>query len=120
LAGATQELQAIIDKLGTADPTFKGTLKPYMERPPFTTEAQAEIVQSVEAATTERLGTPPDHIGATFWSDAAILAKAGIETVLLGPVGQGLHSDEEWVDIGSVVDLAHILADTTKRYCQAR
>ncbi len=51
-------------------------------------------------------------------ADAAILAAAGIETALVGPIGGGLHSEVEWVDIQSVEDLAHILAETAVNYCR--
>ena len=57
------------------------------------------------------------HSGQTFWTDAAVFAAAGMETVLIGPSGHGLHSAEEWVDIQSVIDLAAILADTAVIYC---
>ena len=116
-AQATAELQAIIDNLA-ADPTFQATVKPTFTREPFEIGADAAIVQALEEAMTARTGQPPRHIGATFWTDAAIMAKAGMETVLLGPIGAGLHSVEEWVDIQSVVDLAAILAETAVRYCQ--
>jgi len=49
------------------------------------------------------------------WTDAALLADAGIETALLGPIGQGLHSAEEWVEVKSVVDLAHVLKNLVFR-----
>jgi acetylornithine deacetylase len=45
------------------------------------------------------------------------LAQAGIDTVLMGPTGAGLHSAEEWVDLLSVVDLAAILTDTAIAFC---
>jgi acetylornithine deacetylase len=41
-----------------------------------------------------------------------------METVLIGPIGQGLHSAEEWVNVQSVVDLAAILVETAVLYCQ--
>jgi acetylornithine deacetylase len=113
----TAELQAIIDQLA-ADPTFKATVKPAFERDPFEVSREAAVVQAMEQAMTQRFGQPPQHTGATFWTDAAILAKAGMETVLLGPIGAGLHSSEEWVDVQSVMDLAAILAETAVHYCQ--
>ena len=66
-----------------------------------------------------QLGEQPLHAGQTFWTDAALLAEAGMETVLVGPSGYGLPSAEEWVDLQSVVDLAHILAETAFKYCQS-
>jgi len=122
VAGETQdaitaEMQAILDELAAQDPTFKATLKPVFWRNPFEIEADAAIVRALEEAVTKRLGKAPEHVGQPFWTDAAILAEAGIETVLIGPIGEGLHSAEEWVDLDSVIDLAHILADTAVAYC---
>lgn len=113
----TAELQAIIDRLAAADPAFRATVEPFFERRPFTVPAGARIVQLVEEATTAHLDRAPAHIGQTFWTDAALLDGAGIETVVLGPTGAGLHSAEEWVDLDSVIDLAQILARTIVAYC---
>jgi acetylornithine deacetylase len=114
----TQELQTILDELAAADPTFTATLKPFFRRQPLEVSAEATIVHTLEQATSERLGQRPAHTGQTFWTDAALLTEAGMETVLMGPLGHGLHSDEEWVDLKSVQDLAYILADTAVRYCR--
>lgn len=111
------ELQAIIDRL-SGDPTFKATVKSTFLREPFEVAEDAAVVQALHQATTNRLNQPPQHTGQTFWTDAAIMAAAGMETVLIGPIGQGLHSAEEWVDVQSVVDLAAILAETAVLYCQ--
>ncbi|MFQ5400505.1 MAG: ArgE/DapE family deacylase [Anaerolineae bacterium] len=115
-AQATAELQAIIDELA-ADPTFKASVRPIFQREPFEVAADTSIVAAVEEAAARHLGRRPAHIGQTFWTDAALLADAGIETVLLGPAGHGLHSAEEWVDLRSVADLSHILAQTAADFC---
>ena len=114
----TAELQAIIDELAAEDTTFKATVKPAFMRNPFEIGAEAEIVQALEGAMIDCTGAKPIHSGQSFWTDAAILADTGIESVLIGPTGGGLHSAEEWVDLRSVVDLAQILAETAVRYCQ--
>ena len=116
-AQATAEVQAIIDRLAAADATFKATLKPFFQRQPFEVGADVAIVRTLEAAASNRLGRPPAHIGQSFWTDAALLAEAGMETVLIGPAGDGLHSAEEWVDVQSLIDLAYILAETAVKYC---
>ncbi len=115
---ATAELQEIIDRLSAADETFKATVKPTFRREPFVIDQAAEIVQILEGALVDRLGKKPPHRGQTFWTDAALFAEAGMETVLIGPTGYGLHSAEEWVDIQSTIDLAYVLADTAIKYCQ--
>ncbi len=114
----TAELQTIIDQLADTDPTFKATVQPKFERDPFEIGPEAEIVNALENAIEGHLAQVSPHIGATFWTDAAFFAAAGIETALIGPIGGGLHSKEEWVEIQSVVDLATILAQVAENYCQ--
>lgn len=116
---ATQELQAICDRLQAADPAVQLTVTPFLDRAPFAVSEDAPIVQVVARQLARRLGYAPVQVGATFWTDAALLAEAGMETVLVGPVGQGLHSAEEWVDLRSVVDLAAVLAGTAVEFCGA-
>lgn len=115
--GATAELQAIADKLATEDPTFKAAVTRTFGREPLEVPANAPIVTALEQATAVRLQTEPRTIGQTYWTDAAILAEAGIDAVLIGPCGKGLHSAEEWVDLQSVFDLAAILAATAETFC---
>lgn len=115
---ATNELQMIIDRLQQADRKFLGSVRSTLWRNPFEIDPHAEIVRTVEIAIHRQLGRQPIHAGASFWTDAALLAEAGIPTLLLGPVGAGLHSAEEWVDLQSTVDLAEILAHTVQEFCQ--
>jgi acetylornithine deacetylase len=115
--GATAELQAIIDRLTRQDSTFQATLKPIFWREPFEVGPEAAIVQVVEQALIEHNGHVPQHSGQTFWTDAALTSAAGMQTVLLGPRGHGLHSAEEWVEMESVVDLAHVLAESAIQFC---
>ena len=49
--------------------------------------------------------------------DSAILADAGIETVVMGPCGAGAHAAEEWVDLESVHRFAEILVETAVSWC---
>jgi acetylornithine deacetylase len=49
--------------------------------------------------------------------DAALLADAGIETVVIGPTGAGAHAAREWVELDSVERVAAILAETAVRFC---
>jgi len=117
VSSATAELNNIIYHLSGADPEFKAALQATFDRDPFEVPQDATIVQALDAVVAERLGPGRPHIGATFWTDAALLAAAGIETVIFGPTGHGLHSAEEWVDLQSVYELAQILAETAVSYC---
>jgi hypothetical protein len=40
-----------------------------------------------------------------------------METVNYGAAGAGEHEAVEWVDLGSVVSCAAVLAETARRYC---
>ena len=115
----TAELQALVDQIMAEDPAVRATVRATFERDPFEVSPEAAIVYAVDKAAAKQLGQRLPHAGATFWTDAAILAAAGMETVLIGPKGGGLHSDVEWVDLQSVHDLAAILADTAVLYCGA-
>jgi acetylornithine deacetylase len=49
--------------------------------------------------------------------DSALLASAGVDTVVFGPSGGGAHAREEWVDVDSVIKTAAVLAGTAVSYC---
>jgi acetylornithine deacetylase len=116
-AQAVAEIQALIDCLAATDPDFRATVQAFFVRDPFEVSADAAIVQAVDRAATRVRGRAPAHIGDTPWMDAALLQAAGVETVVMGPAGAGAHSDVEWVEVESVVQLAQILAEAAADYC---
>lgn len=116
-AEAVDEVQNILDDLGASDPAFDGTCDRAFSRQPFEGASEGAVAKAVRAAGREVLGEVPAEVGQTFWTDAALLSAAGTETVVFGPVGDGLHTTEEWVDLDSVEALAHILAHTALHYC---
>lgn len=115
---AVGEIQRIVARLKAADPTFHAKVRPFFEREPFEVPAEAAIVRSVDCAASEVLGYQPAHVGDTPWMDAALLAAAGIESVVIGPGGAGAHAVEEWVDMESVAQLAQILVRAALDYCR--
>jgi acetylornithine deacetylase len=58
-----------------------------------------------------------DVVGAPFWTDAALIADAGIPTVLFGPVGEGAHAEVEWVDLASLERLREVVLDVAAEWC---
>jgi len=58
-----------------------------------------------------RLGAEPRFYREHFGTDARFYSQAGIPAICVGPVGAGLHSDEEWVSVDSLADLYHVLKD---------
>lgn len=116
-AQAASEVGAILDRLAAADPTFRATSKVLLTREPFEVSPEAPLVQAVRTAVSRRRGAAPRVIGQPWWTDAALLAAAGAETLLVGPTGAGAHAAEEWVDLRSLEDLAGILVEVAVSYC---
>jgi acetylornithine deacetylase len=116
-ASAVGEIQAILDTLAADDASFRARVRPLLSRGSFEAKRESSIVASVHSAATEVLGAPPRIIGEPYWMDAALMADAGIETVVIGPTGAGAHAAKEWVDLASVESLAEILARTAASYC---
>ena len=66
----------------------------------------------------EALGARGGHrspTGMSFWTDAAILAGAGIPSVLFGPGGAGLHSISEYVIVDDVYTCRDVLVEAARR-----
>ena len=56
-------------------------------------------------------------VGVPFWTDAALVAAAGIPTVLFGPSGTGAHAEVEWVDIASLERVHDVLVASASAWC---
>jgi acetylornithine deacetylase len=49
--------------------------------------------------------------------DSALLAAAGIPTVIFGPGGEGAHAVVEWVDLEQVQQCSDVLLATIQVFC---
>ncbi|KAB8140961.1 M20/M25/M40 family metallo-hydrolase [Chloroflexia bacterium SDU3-3] len=78
--------------------------------PPLDTAPDHPLVQRLAAAVEGVTGKPAGFYREHFSTDARFYSAKGTPAVCLGPVGYGLHSDEEWVEIDSLVQLYHALA----------
>ena len=115
------EVRGILDDLSDADEAFEAEAEIAFAREPLDTPADAPIAAATRTGLAHVLDDEPaPDTGASFWTDAALLAEAGTETVVLGPEGAGLHTTDEWVDLDSVAHLAKVLAHTARRYCVER
>ncbi len=115
-AEVVAEVQGILDRLRARDPEFRADLRVLLVRDPFEVARDAPLVRCLAGAATDVLGRSPAFVGQTPWMDAALLASAGVETVVMGATGAGAHAKEEWVDVQSVIDLAACLAEAAMRY----
>jgi acetylornithine deacetylase len=115
--GTTEELRSILDTIAAGDPDFNAVLRHTMSRRPYEIAADHPFVELTCTAAEEVLGHPPDIAGHSGWMDTAILGAAGIPSVVLGPIGDGLHGDIEWVDLDSVHQMADIVTGIIRRFC---
>jgi acetylornithine deacetylase len=112
-ADAEAEVNAI---LSTSEWGRDARVRVLLDRAPFETGVDAPIVGALRAVLVAR-GHDAACVGQPPWMDAALLAAAGVDTVVIGPAGEGAHAAVEWVDTASVVELAEVLAATARSYC---
>ena len=106
VAGAVDQILDIVCRLAASDPRFRASVRQFFAREPFEVAPSAAIVSTLATNAAAVMGRAPAFVGDSPWMDAALLAEAGIETVVMGPLGEGEHSAEEWVDVNSVVQMA--------------
>ncbi len=90
VAGVRAELEEIAAGTGA-------TVSLPFHRSPFEASPEAAVVRALH----RHLGHD-DVGGVAFWADSALLAGAGIPTVVFGPVVGGIHGADEWVDLASL------------------
>jgi acetylornithine deacetylase len=102
------ETRQILDALRRADPEFAADARVEAYRPAYCLDPQHALPAALAGALTAT-GRSASPQGMSFWTDAAILAAAGIPSVLFGPGGAGLHSTTEYVNIDDVYACADVL-----------
>ncbi|MEX1024776.1 MAG: M20/M25/M40 family metallo-hydrolase [Planctomycetota bacterium] len=100
-----------------AFPGFEVELEETQWQEPYAIDPARPIVELVQRVASAVRNEPARLIGHPWWEDSALLGAAGIETLVLGPTGSGLHTEEEWVDAESLVRLAEILRRSAIEWC---
>jgi acetylornithine deacetylase len=111
------ELAEIVTHAGADDLDFSAEVRVLGSREPFEVAEGDAIVQTVRRHATSVLGTQPDIVGVSYWADSALLAAAGIPTVLFGPRGEGAHAEVEWVDVASLEQCVEIYVAVATELC---
>ena len=112
------EMQGIIDSIADSDPSFRASVKRTLARGALEVPADAPIVQTLSDGYRSVTGSMPKFAGMSGWMDSALLAEAGIPSVVFGPSGEGLHADVEWVDLRSVEQCHEIVMATVREFCK--
>jgi acetylornithine deacetylase len=108
-----QEVKDILARLGREDPEFEADARLLTYRPPYRLDRQHPLVTAMSSVIAHA-GRPGAPVGMSFWTDAAILADAGIPSVLFGPGGAGLHGLTEYVNVEDVYICRDILVETVR------
>jgi acetylornithine deacetylase len=116
-ASVEAELRQVLDGLAATVPDFRYRLERGLSREPFAADPEWEIVRTVTRHAEAVLGHPPVVRGEPFWTDAALLAGAGVPCLLIGADGEGAHAASEWVDLASLDRLTAILTATIQDFC---
>jgi acetylornithine deacetylase len=105
VAHVEEELRGL---LGDLD----GEARVVFSREPFEAREDEPLVDLVR-----RHAGDPEIVGVPFWADSALLAAAGIPTVVFGPAGEGAHAAVEWVDLASVERCLEIYTAVAVELC---
>ena len=107
-----ENLRWILERLEATVPDFAWRLDRVLERQPFSVDPDHPIVTTLLDQGQALRGQRPALGGMAGWTDCALLKEAGIESVLFGPSGGGMHSAEEWVEVESVGYVTDVLFAT--------
>ncbi|MFA5552794.1 MAG: M20/M25/M40 family metallo-hydrolase [Trueperaceae bacterium] len=116
---ARAEINGLLTELTAADPSVKARVRTLLAREPFEVDTGSSIVRAVAEAARAVTGAEAPLVGAPYWTDAALVAAAGIPTVLYGPRGGGIHQSVEWVELDSVETVRQVLVRTARAICGA-
>jgi acetylornithine deacetylase len=117
VAQVEAELRAIVEQAAAGDPDFSASARTLVSRDPFEIGEDEAVVDAVRRHAAAVLGEEPALVGVPFWADSALLAAAGVPTVLFGPRGEGAHAEVEWVEIASLERCAEIYVAVASELC---
>lgn len=84
--------------------------------PPVDTPSDHPLIQAIRDSRAD-LGMGSELTGFPAVTDAAFYAGAGVDAVIYGPSGAGLHGEDEYVEIDSLTECAKVYAATILRWC---
>lgn len=112
-----KELDTLLDSIRAVSPEFQAEYTLGLARSPMEAGLDSPLVVELLRAAEQIQGTRPEPFGMGGWTDASLMAGAGIPSVLFGPTGEGAHADVEWVDLASVASCAEVFVATARALC---
>ncbi len=110
------EVRTALAALARADADFDASARQLMTRPPHEIADDHPVCRTLMQVLRAR-GLDAAPTGMSYWTDAAILGRAGTPAVLFGPAGAGLHGPEEHVRVDSVRVCRDVLGELIRAFC---
>lgn len=114
-ANAHGQVQQVVDAIQEAS-LLVSRCEVTLERDPLFQPDDHPLVQATVRAL-QQTGLPGAIDTAPYFTDAAYHAAAGTPAVVLGPCGEGLHENLEWVTVESLHQCAYALAALASDWC---
>lgn len=110
------EVRRALSALAGEDGAFEASARQLLTRPPHEIADDHPLCGELRRILRRR-GLDDTPTGMSFWTDAAILGRAGTPAALFGPRGAGLHGPDEYVEIDSVRVCRNALVDLIRAFC---
>jgi acetylornithine deacetylase len=117
-AAVEAEVRELIDRCRRHEPALDADVRTLLWREPFESAVDSPIVEALRRAVKARTGVRPTPFGKPGWMDSALLAAAGMPSVVFGPGGDGAHALVEWVDLDDVAACADIYHAVAHAICR--
>lgn len=112
-----KDLQEALLLMARQDPAFRADVRFLFSRAPMEVAQSAPVVQALARAFEGSTGRRATFGGMSAWMDSSLLSAAGIPSVVLGPTGEGLHGESEWVDLPSVFAASEVALRLISDFC---
>ncbi len=118
VADVRMELERILERAKLRDPQFQAEARIGLTREPFEIGEDEPIVQQLSRVAERIAGEARVMSGTTGWMDSALLAAAGIPTVIYGPAGDGAHAAAKWVSLASADTCRQVYEAVAREFCR--
>lgn len=110
-----EEIEMVLAAATRRRPGLSATATVRLVREPLATAVEHPFVGTVVAAASDVRSRSLTPVGVSYWADSAMIAAAGIPTVLFGPNGEGAHAEVEWVSIEGTCITRDVLVAVAQR-----
>ncbi len=114
---ADAEMQELLERARAADPRFSADVRTVIAREPVMLGRDDPVVAALVGAARAVTGADPVVRSDYGWMDSGVLVEAGIPCVVYGPVGAGLHTADEWVDLASLDTCVDVFESVCRSFC---